>query len=196
MKYTEEQKEMINKLLDEFVEGLLESPEVFEVFLANFKKENGLLPKPKLEVGKWYKNEYHLQYIEYINNGIGYGYGFTFSKWDTNKIWAVDNGSQVEATELEVFEALKAEAKKRGFKKGVKYNCNGVHERTDNVICGGIVVSQGWKNNDSKWEIHCKNNGWIYLDGKWAEIVEDNKLQELEAKYKALGEEIEKLKGE
>src|SRR3990172_12020314 len=94
MKITEEQKERILKL----------DPDFFKV---------------KLEVGKWYKiqNNYRNWLMNYQENRAKC-YGFNSLDKYSNDYLMLECSPWVEATEQEVFEALKNEAIKRGFKVG------------------------------------------------------------------------------
>ena len=58
--YTEEEKEMINGLLESYtndywISGGKHIGIRSEICLEDFQEANGLTPKPKLEVGKFYK---------------------------------------------------------------------------------------------------------------------------------------------
>ena len=79
----------------------------------------------KLEVGKVYKYPSLGEKFMFKFNGFGAdNYGFsTIGEWsDDLGAWEEEINDYQEATEEEWLEALKEEARKRGFKKGVKYN--------------------------------------------------------------------------
>lgn len=127
--------------------------------------------KPKFEVGKWYT--YLNAICCYTGNNEGYGF-HAYGEWATDikisipEIW-------IPATESEVFEALKKEAIKRGFKEGAtiisylpsygyndkrKYtlnNCGASYEKHNNALrMGGSA---------------------IFHNGKWAEIIKDEPIK-------------------
>jgi len=145
-------------------------------------KEKGII-EPELEVGKWYKSEGTKLLFNYQEGD--YIYGFFDYKW-IEAAWEWDD--------TEVEEALIAEAKRRGFKKG----CSFVPLNNDLLIreyesptsnsfvyfdCSiGLTMSDDYSNVS------------IFNNGKWAEIIENPELEALEKKYKELGEEIDKMK--
>ncbi len=155
-------------------------PKVFEV-------------KPKLEVGKWYKGNVDfdsLIYItglelkknmdEFVYTEIKY-YGFCNKKYYLNDtICNIDHEkSLVEATEQEIFEALKSEWEKRAKKYNfscidldgkIHTNCGFVVEYKD-----GCLYMTGGKIDK------------VYENGVFAEIIETISLKDAE---KQLGKKI------
>jgi hypothetical protein len=152
----------------------------------NIEKEFPKLFKgDALEVGKWYKltKDYiHLKkgsvfpFIKYQDSLeecaiVGHSI-FDNSKTD---FFAPFSNTLTPATEKEVEEALIKEAKKRGFKDGVKYK-----NRLDSF---GFI-------NDSCWEFNGKSNylgqrgnkvnrlHFIFDEGKWAEIIKETITKE------------------
>jgi len=137
--------------------------------------------KQNLEAGKWYKafsgKSFKLFFAERLNEkGLPLGYGFCDQKkWleDNNEAWLIYNDSRItiEATESEVFEALKNEAVKRGFVEGAWFKgCEGalkdevlqIEEIKFASISNGFASSNtGLYNSDS----------WIFHGGQWAEII-------------------------
>ena len=142
----------------------------------------------QLKEGRWYKANYDSKYLIFAEKTKGdlviEGYGFDDAgKWfDVAKDCCLTHTTQ--ATEQEVFEALKNEAVKRGFKAGVFYDAtnmgyseqgyceilNGRFDFIDNILTIG------------NWE--------IFKNGKWAEIVSKKKMT-LKEVEKELGYEIE-----
>ena len=135
-------------------------------------KEQGLV-KEELEVGKWYKYSDSEGFLFCLTNVETTGvevYGFV--SW---RYW-IDEGKYISeylipATDKEVKEALIKEAKKRGFKEGVKANL----KKCDNSFSNNVKI----KNNNFR---HSINQNWlaidgfiIFKDGKWAEIIEEKK---------------------
>ena len=79
----------------------------------------------QLEVGKVYKYPSLSEKFMFKFNGFGAdNYGFTTTgEWsDGLGVWENEVNLYEEATKEEWLEVLKNEARKRGFKKGVKYN--------------------------------------------------------------------------
>ena len=79
----------------------------------------------QLEVGKVYKYPSIGEKFMFKFNGFGANnYGFsTIGEWSNDLgVWKNEVNLYEEATKEEWLEALKKEAKRRGFKKGVKYN--------------------------------------------------------------------------
>lgn len=132
--------------------------------------------KNELEVGKWYKYEGEKEFITFIKPDCRrYGIGLN-GKWfcDANKINEV-NG-YYEATEQEVFEALKNEAVKR-YKVGDYINClhykyldkvyNLNFEISEDLTCIRLRNKEGYL-------------GCVFDSGKWAEIIPTITKQEAE----------------
>ena len=82
----------------------------------------------QLEIGKVYKymsfNQGKFMFKFNGDFGINSCYGFDINgEWSNElRVWKSDVHLYKEATKEEWLEALKEEAKRRGFKKGVKYN--------------------------------------------------------------------------
>jgi len=134
--------------------------------------------KTVLEVGKWYKTKFVFINITNIDaKGKVYGYGWDLCSeiWhgSDNDDWGVDNA--IEATESEVFEALKKEAINRGYKNG-NFKCllmpDFTHKVMNNFHFQDNMLFHGESN------VH-KNNV-IFKDGQWAEIIETITKKEAE----------------
>ena len=197
MKYT---KEEVVELFNEFDKELPNTSK-YKFITNNFLKEKGLI-KEEFEVGKWYKSKNHnitACYVDEHNN-----YGVSFGVWKDAMILNYFEAWTL-ATDKEVEAALIKEAKKRGFKKGVnyisctlgdfktnieggkegvKYNCNNVMGRKDEVLCGKVIFDYDYNG------LFCSSNGWIFEDGKWATIIEEPKEMTMAEVNKALGYEI------
>lgn len=126
--------------------------------------------KPKLEVGKWYKNRYDSLFcIEKIDGDFAYGYGFNLH-WKNESKWSL-NGI-IEATPQEVETSLINEAKKRGYKTG--------------VFCefGFIKDIREIKNDNYRYHEGLNalliGNDVIFQDGKWSPIIETITKEEAE----------------
>ena len=151
--------------------------------LEELKTEKKQLKKqlkelPSLEVGKWYTNYHpHLFYCESIIEDMARGYGFERGEWQQNKSWNIHNGSQIPATDKEVEEALIKEAKKRGFKEGVKIYRLGSRFLSDKCR-GGFYLKDNNIYVVGRYDEPC-----IFRDGKWAEIIEQPKTVTLNGDY-------------
>ena len=148
------EKKHAKELLQEFI------PEAFET---------------KLEVGRWYKLKdnpkilalydcfkHHRPYAYLFNAKGDYEYKVEWSLFELPTYWEL-------ATEEEVSEALINEAKKRGYKEGVRCQF------------GLIKEIRTIETNDFEFKleyntlgIKCKNGNAdiIFRSGKWAEIIE------------------------
>lgn len=127
----------------------------------------------KLEVGKWYKDNLKDSGLIFIEkyNGIHEGltaYGFcwnTFDWTESHSRWR-SNSKQglVLATEEEVFNALKKEAEKRGYKVGSRVKC-----LKDGEIETINKIDYVFLFDYNRLWIH--GNCKIFENGKWAEII-------------------------
>lgn len=149
--------------------------------------------KTELIVGKWYKgtecNTHKLFCFngEYDSDKDPKGYGFCGNPTFWMKSNGIGWGSNgwIEASEQEIFEALKNEAVKRGFKEGVYFNglndngdgrhigccCSKTFEYYNNEL-SVVTDEKTWKTNQS--------NPRIFSNGKWAEIIPIKKKEEAE----------------
>lgn len=124
----------------------------------------------KLEAGKWYKDAYsnfliYAEEIHEITNDIS-GYGFYSSlKWFDSKRVCVKNIKLNIATHEEVETALIEEAKRRGFKEGVRFK---------SASSGDEFTFKG-ELKLYKYESLTPSLGCVFIKGKWAEIVEEPK---------------------
>ena len=160
---------------------------------TNIEKEFPKLFKgDALVVGKWYNGyENYLIYITNIRQEFSYKkisyYGLSWEqKWKCDYIANIDiENSLKPATDKEVEEALIKEAKRRGFKKGVRvdkvnlsddYNPN--NELKEDTINTNELLSHGYL-----WV----SSILIYDNGKWAEIVDTITKEQAE---KELGKTI------
>jgi hypothetical protein len=147
-----------------------------------------LFKKSALVIGKWYKRkeDSSLWFVTHIKNGCSYGYGFDYQgRWADESKGFNYSLKLNKATAKEVEEALIKEAKRRGFKKGVRvdrvnlsddYNPNNeLKEDTINTI---ELFSDGYL-----WV----SNILIYDDGNWATIIETITKEQAE---KELGKTI------
>jgi len=142
-------------------------PDVFEV---------------KLEVGKWYKSKdskllYFILEIKDRNNINAYGFDAEgiYNKSQSNYEWGTPN-NYTEATEQEVFEALKNESVKRGFVGNIYVNLYEIgFVNNDLLISSEITWKDGWLNYGTKGTA-------IFRNGKWATIIKTITKKEAEEK--------------
>lgn len=187
---TEEVNDLVDELIDfTFTDG--RSP----YHVDNFKKSHGLIPT--LEVGKWNvwddDEDIVLWRITEVTRSEIKGYGFLNNEWNDECVLyrggCVKEAtlSLVEATTEEVETALIAEAKKRGFKDGVLFNC----ALTPRTSCDFTETYNGEHN---KWEFDSERNTlsrwanqYLFHNGKWSTIVTPKVLEltmsEVEDKY-------------
>lgn len=143
----------------------------------------------ELEVGKWYKSPYCggslfcITDLDNIRNRYisGYGteqcYGWQGLKKD---YWWLDKG-YTEATPEEVFEALKSEAKKRGFKDG----CHWIEPINQPIYDSKIRLAKGkiqMYGDELNKLCFSLSDSLIFKDGIWATIIETITKAEAEQK--------------
>jgi len=135
----------------------------------------------KLVVGKWYKTTYCGGSLFFTTDGItnenrvsGYGFELDYS-WQglQNDYWELDKGFEP-ATEQEVFETLKKEAVKRGFKENIRI------KELGNTKDGRFYYSEEFN------YLSCGSYA-IFQNGIWAEIIPTITKEEAE---KQLGRKI------
>ena len=150
-----------------------------------------------LKVGEWYKyNNCILNYRGVKDCGIIQAYGFVGGDWVYVDNFGNSPEQWIKATEQEVGQVLTDEAKKRGFKQGVKFKClitNEIGEMIEDYI-----LMNGNFGRDNSLESAFKNdiiNGVLFKDGVWAEIIDDKsklkeEIKELRKKLKSLEEKL------
>jgi hypothetical protein len=139
-----------------------------------------LFKEDALVVGKWYKrNDNKIWFLTEIREESSFGYGFNFEgNWsDISKGYNYTLDLTL-ATDKEVEEALIKEAKKRGFKEGVKYN---------NFIANRVFTFRGGLSYNNNNTLNDLNENTIFKNGKWATIVETITKEQAE---KELGKTI------
>lgn len=157
--------------------------EQLEKKIAKYTKQlQGLEDKKEVESKSgWYKDTEYSEWIVYrdFENGLLYGFN-TFGKWFHKRCSHHIDDTECLATEEEVFEALKAEAIRRGFKEGGWFKCLRGHN-SDAV------------NSIDKWFFDIKTNKlWTmregdggrcaFDNGEWAEIISTPTLNGKEVK--------------
>lgn len=159
--------------------------------------------KPKLEVGKWYKDTFYerkgdVYFITKINeNGTCYGYGIKCVEWiEVTKedglhclYNSIASKYLIPATEEEVSEALIQEAKKRGFNS--KTICICLDDNTYPKKCGTTTIQYEYNYEDDY--LFCGKQN-IYEKGKWAEIIEQEP-EEIKVTYEEVKPKVIELDG-
>ena len=151
-----------------------------------------------LKVGEWHKGDKVLQSLIYItkitntsilNYNRLYYFGFLDGRWVENDFIANTEHEQslIKATKQEVEQALIAEAKRRGFKQGVKVSRSWTNRKIINI-------------QDNNFRLDGINTlllyGYeIFKDGVWAEIIDDKselkeEIKELRKRLKSLEEKL------
>ena len=152
-----------------------------------------LFKEDALVVGKWYINIDGLKCLHFVTKITDskeyFAYGFSFSnEWKNNKGFGSVNDYTNKnfrlATDKEVEEALIKEAKRRGFKEGVRIKSKWMPNISANKLNGKFMF-------DNKFELCAATNGLmiytIFQNGVWAEIVDTITKEQAE---KELGKTI------
>ena len=143
-----------------------------------------LFIKDELEVGKWYQNTYGG--IAFFQGKEVETYGLNSKgSWHLNNGWFQEVDNEVLATEEEVFEALKKEAIKRGFKKGATVDFGNGYVRnleTNNFYLESELDGYYLCLRDTQ-----DGGDIVFRKGKWGEVVETITKEEAE---KQLGKTI------
>ena len=122
----------------------------------------------QLEVGNVYKYpSFRRGKFMFKFNGFGANnYGFsTIGEWSNDLgVWKNEVNLYQEATEEEWLEALKKEAKRRGFKKGVKYN----------YVNNPYLIKRFKDKLYLGHSVDLVDGGDVILeDGVWAEVIKE-----------------------
>lgn len=140
------------------------------------KKEEFL---EEFETGKWYKLKNNTQGLVYYKGTYG-NYGFHTNGEYTDNLVVKNTEKWRIATNKEVEEALKNEAKKRGFKKGVVINAanndnnpRALNCKLDSDNFTYMIDSLHGYTNEKDW-CNSNSNPVIFSNGKWAEISQGN----------------------
>ena len=174
--------EQINELCKESDFAKLMLPKWFP---EAFKKE--------LEVGKWYKRPHNsaLFYVTEILN-IDSNHCKVFGFDNVGK-WMPENAktfpdNDFEATPEQIESALINEAKKRGYREGVKCSF-GIAKSKRTISTNEIIFDTNYGNNVGL----CMGMNVIFRDGKWAEIIpEETKVITMDKAVKILSKKYGK----
>lgn len=157
--------------------------EEIEQRLKELKQEKKQLKKqlnelPSFEVGKWYNIKNGIAYLTY-NSGLGYG--VHCDEW-RDELFVDEYTILSLATDKEVETALIKEAKRRGYKAGVKIKSFCPPTYAFNLNCRPIrMCFQHYNGGDDK--ALRMGGACIYSNGKWAEIIEQPKTVSLNGVY-------------
>jgi hypothetical protein len=183
-------KKEVRELLDYVEKKIIADNTLLESFL----KDNNLLDE--LEVG-WYKinknNENYFSNLKWLcyHDGNRFVYGFECSgDWCLFKQNYKGSGDEERATEEEVKEALISEAKRRGFKEGVRFvSVYPDSQRNEVEITRCNFSYDGIEEPYLFIDSMC-----AFYNGKWATIIEEPKEMTVEEISKALGHEVKIVK--
>ena len=181
----EKARELLNEYLDFWNTKHGSAREGLEQFLQ--KKFQ------KLEVGRWYKTPEwdgvigpckSLIFVESVQGDTFTGYGWNLIGWsDSFDGWATDQFT-IQASDQEVKEALIAEAKRRGFKKGVTVNGLKIADTFFANVVGELYAHR----------IDDKYTGTkVFNSGKWAEIISKPDKATQSKALKAIDKAIKQL---
>lgn len=166
---------------DQIIELALRSDKASIWLQQNFKDAF----KPVLEVGKWYNyNNSIVNYQGTLNNLLqGYGIRLLNKEWMSLSNMGSFPEKWSEATEQEVFEALKNEAVKRGYKKGTYTEDLFFDPKRDSAVISSDEFD--WEiafcgKQEGKKCLRDSDGNVIFVDGKWAEIIPTITKQEAE----------------
>lgn len=130
----------------------------------------------KLEVGKWSISKNYL--LCYTGGNKSYGFDLSNGQWCDDYVHDYNmhiNSNYSPATKEEVEKALIAEAKRRGFKRGVRYKSypRTLHDGSKSPIVEDEVKRMRIVMYDTPKETSLLNNGnhCIFYNGKWAEVL-------------------------
>ena len=181
----------LNKEQDSLIKEALRSSDVCSEWKDKIKRVFPDQVRIDLQVGTWYKNNLSLiclteiEYNKYAEGGINHThYGFHDGEWSDKGSWANTEKSKelVPATHLEIQQALLKEAKKRGFKRGIKFR----------MIKANIGVIPTTKITDVQFNYLQRNNelelstmgGYftVFMKGQWAIPLKQMSRKDAEAK--------------
>ena len=156
-----------------------------------------------LKVGEWYKKKDYGDLMFYFNgkytnknNVDNYGFDYNGIFQEVIGVHKHEVNEYYEATKQEIEQALTNEAKRRGFKQGVKFKCLITHKIGEMIE--DYLLMNGCFGRDNSLESAFKNdiiNGVLFKDGVWAEIIDDKsklkeEIKELRRKLKSLEEKL------
>lgn len=192
---TQERKKEDCELIEMFANYFLNSGRVYltRETVDQFKADNDLLPKPKIEFNRWIVDDVEPNWLMFVDSERGVRYGInTWGKWFYSfGDYISEQKSERYATKEEILERLSKIAEKMGYVKGAEVNCLIIHKKER--LTGGFRVESGclyaYSNSESA------DDTQIMKDGKWAKVIEnttEQQLQEIKEEVKAFKKRIEK----
>lgn len=126
----------------------------------------------KLEIGKWYKIDSGGGYLMNYSGNEENNYGFWSSTWREDLVFQNYHVKLSNlATKEELKEILIPEAKKRGFKKGVK--CNYPYQNSSDGEKLKREIEDLYFYTDGRVTITDGSGHCLLYKGKWATIIEE-----------------------
>jgi len=156
-------------------------------------KDKGLI-KEEFEVGKWYKGKrYNGVEVLFVCGLDSYGFYdgdfIDLEDFSSDYLNDEDYGYELRpATDKEVETALIKEAKKRGFKEGVKFLS--ARDGDIRTATNEFYSFDNW----NKYTTLQLDTAWIFKGGKWATIIEEPKVESYGTPFKCL-DECPKIEG-
>lgn len=182
MKDEERKKEDCELLYDFMVYSMKQERTGFCDVLNQFKADNDLLPKPRLEFNRWIvSNSGWMAMFDNVNDicyGIDTGDDWFFYELDDNNPNILSKNRY--ATEAEILEKLSAMADKLGYVEGVEVEC--LADKEVQICSGEFKFVYG---SFYALDIN-KNFILVLLDGKWAKIIAQKQPTKIDKHIKAL----------
>ena len=150
--------------------------------------EGGWKVETILEKEKWYKCKEYDNLVFYKSDNqdnYGFGYGSVDPIWKDTLIFNHEL-TWLPASKEEVKVALIGEAKRRGYKNGVKYMCYDMVQEIESMdgmtYYASGILTDGY-------------GGHIYSNGEWSEII-SNPNEKILERIATIEKELEQLKAE
>ena len=129
-----------------------------------------------LKVGEWYKdlNDKGLYYMTEIKEDGFYFLGFdTIGDWEVNDWYLTNNCVLSKATKQEIEQALTNEAKRRGFKEGIRVKLFDSMYDISTFNNGEFTYQKDYNRFGIRGGDSCGSFAVLFKDGQWAEIIDD-----------------------
>lgn len=129
-----------------------------------------------LKVGEWYKdlNDKGLYYMTEIKEDRFYFLGFdTIGDWEVNDWYLTNNCVLSKATKQEIEQALTNEAKRRGFKEGIRVKLFDSMYDISTFNNGEFTYQKDYNRFGIRGGDSCGSFAVLFKDGQWAEIIDD-----------------------
>jgi hypothetical protein len=180
---TEERKIEDCELLDKYRKFTKEKNRTNSVVNMNqFKADNDLLPKPKLEFNRWLNQDSNYNWMCFMDKDKNINYGINFQgDWFCCEANNTKPNEMTEryATEDEILERLSVMAVKMGYFKGVEIESLYFKGETSGLYGNHLPMI----NKDGFWYMGCV----VMKDGKWANIIAPKTELSKEEWYERIG---------